>query len=122
MEFDNNRPIYLQIIDVLKQRLIMGELKPGDKMPSVREFSKDLKVNPTTIQRVYRELEHEELTFTKRGMGSFVTEDTKRVTVLKGQMAEVLTSDYIHKMSLIGMDEASIIQKIHTVLQEENKK
>ena len=75
MEFSDNLPIYLQIMNFIKTKIVSGEINGGDKLPSVREFSKELKVNPNTIQRVYQELEREELVFTQRGMGTFVTDN-----------------------------------------------
>lgn len=106
-------------MDVLKRRIVLGELKHGDKMPSVREFSKDLVVNPTTIQRVYRELEHEELTYTKRGMGSFVTEDIRRIELLKEDMAKEFTDEFIRQMISIGMNEDAVVHRVKNGFREE---
>ena len=87
MDFNDNLPIYIQIMNLLKSKMVSGEISGGDKLPSVREFSKELKVNPNTIQRAYQELEREELVFTQRGMGTFVTEDIEIIKRLKKNMA-----------------------------------
>lgn len=88
MEFNNNIPIYLQIIDNIKQDIVVGKLKAGQKMPSVRELAGRLKVNPNTIQRVYQELDREKITFTKRGMGTYVTEEEKIISSLKEELSK----------------------------------
>lgn len=73
MEFDNNQSIYIQIADTLSDRIINGEFKPGDKIPSVRELAADVGVNPNTIMRTYTELQSKEVIDNKRGIGYFVT-------------------------------------------------
>lgn len=120
MKFKNNIPIYLQIINRIKEQLILGELKAGDKMLSVREYSKEVKVNPTTIQRVYKELELEGLTYTKRGMGSFITEDRKLILGMKEDIASQLTDEYITKMSFIGLDAEQLQKFIKKHIREVN--
>ncbi len=114
MKFTNDIPIYLQLIDKIKEQLIIGEFRSGDKMPSVREYSKKIKVNPTTIQRVYKELEMEGLIHTKRGMGSFITDDSKLILKMKTDIATKLTDNYIMKMSFIGLD----IKKLQEFLKK----
>lgn len=118
MEFDNNIPIYIQIMNNIKESMIRGEFRTGDKLPSVREYSKLLRVNPTTIQRVYRELELEGITFTKRGMGSFITEDVSMIETLKESMAIHISDTYIEKMRHIGFGNEDLIQLLRMRLEE----
>jgi len=120
MVFTNDTPIYLQIVNKIKEQLIIGEFKVGEKMPSVREYSKLIKVNPTTIQRVYKELEMEGLIHTKRGMGSFITDDNKLILKMKTEIANKLTDDYIMKMSLIGFDNVKLQKIINKHIREVN--
>ena len=68
MEFQNNYPIYLQIADDIKRRIVIGELHPGDKLPSNTDLAVAYTVNPNTVQRIYRQLEVEGITFTRRGV------------------------------------------------------
>lgn len=102
MEFNSNLPIYIQIMNMLKTKMASGELNGGDKLPSVREFSKEMKVNPNTIQRVYQELEREELVFTQRGMGTFVTENKDTIKGLKKGRATELMNLFFGEMSNLG--------------------
>lgn len=109
MDFDNKIAIYIQIMDLMKRQMINGDLTIGQKIPSVRNYSKELKVNPTTIQRAYRELEAEGYIESKRGMGSFVTQDAECINRLKVTLAEEISKEYIEKMLQLGFDEESMI-------------
>lgn len=73
--FDNDRPIYIQLVDSLKKYIISGKIKPGDRLPSVRDLALMIKVNPNTIQRALSELEDASLIYTERTNGKFVTCD-----------------------------------------------
>ena len=72
LDHRDSRPIYVQIADALRRQIDAGILKPGDKLPSVRELSAQLTINPNTIQRSYRELENEGRIQSEPGRGSFV--------------------------------------------------
>ena len=79
MEFHSALPIYLQVMSFIKRDIVNGTLKPGDKLPSVRDTAIQYAINPNTVSRVYRELEIEGISYTKRGMGTFVTEDKDKI-------------------------------------------
>lgn len=113
MKFNDNLPIYIQIMDLIKKRIILGELKEGEKLASVRELSTELKVNPNTIQRSYQELERENLVFTQRGMGTFVTEDKNIIDELKNNMAASIVGEFLKNMKSLGFSEKEIIDLIN---------
>lgn len=117
MNFNNNLPIYIQIMDYMKKLIVTGELKEGDRLPSVRELSGELKVNPNTIQRSYQELEREGLVFTQRGMGTFVSEDIEMVKKLKNTMALNIVQEFIIEMKSIGFDKDGIIDLIRSIME-----
>ena len=75
LDFEKDKPIYQQLIDRLSGDIIRRVRKPGDKLPSVREYAIDVGVNANTVQRVYKEMESMELIETRRGQGSFITEN-----------------------------------------------
>ena len=102
MDFNSNLPIYMQIMNLIQTKIVSGEFKRGDKLPSVREFSKELKVNPSTIQRAYQELEREEFVYTQRGMGTFVTENMDTIQSVKKNMAESLMDQLFNEMKALG--------------------
>ena len=113
MKFNDNLPIYIQIMDLIKKRIILGELKEGEKLASVRELSTELTVNPNTIQRSYQELERENLVFTQRGMGTFVTEDKNIIDELKNNMAASIVGEFLKNMKSLGFSEKEIIDLIN---------
>ena len=72
LDHRDSRPIYEQIADALRRQIDAGILQPGEKLPSVRELSGQLTINPNTIQRAYRELEADGRIESFAGKGSFV--------------------------------------------------
>ncbi len=87
-------------------------------MPSVRELSTELKVNPNTIQRSYQELEREDLVFTQRGMGTFVVEDKEIIKNLKKNVATDIVKSFINEMKSIGYSPEEIIALINEKAKE----
>ena len=75
MEFDANKPIYIQIADNLCERVLSGEFKPGSRIPSVREWGATIGVNPNTVARSYELLTDRKVIFNQRGIGFFVAGD-----------------------------------------------
>lgn len=93
MEFSASTPIYLQVVEEIKRMLISGELKPGDKLWSARDMAVRYQINPNTAARVYKELELQKLCFTKRGLGTYLTEEAGIAEKLKKEKAEQLLED-----------------------------
>lgn len=114
MDFKENLPIYMQIMKLIKRKIVAGELKEGEKLHSVRELSAELKVNPNTIQRAYQELEREGLAYTKRGMGTFVTDKTGDIKDLKQSMAAEIAENFITEMKLMGFEFEEIVELIRS--------
>lgn len=75
MEFDLNKPIYVQIADEFSRKILSGEYKPMDRIPSVREWGATIGVNPNTVARSFEILTNRGLVFNRRGMGFFVAAD-----------------------------------------------
>lgn len=67
-------PIYRQIMEQIRYSIAKGSLKPGDRLPAIRKLSLELKVNPNTITKAYSELEHSKVIETRRGMGTYVSD------------------------------------------------
>lgn len=119
MKFADNLPIYIQIMNFIKVKIVSGEWNGGDQLPSVREFSKQLKVNPNTIQRVYQELEREGLIFTQRGTGTFVREDEAMIRQLKQSRAEELMDHFFREMQNIGFQKQEIKRMVMEWVEKE---
>ena len=112
MEFNAAIPIYLQVITMIKRDIVTGELQLGAKMPSVRDMALQYTINPNTASRVYKELENEGICFTRRGMGTFVTEEKEKVKQLKEEMASELMKQFLDGMKQLGISEEEAIQMI----------
>jgi len=121
IEFDNNLPIYLQIMNFIKKEIVTGKLKAGDKIPSVRELAAELQINPNTIQRTFQELEREEVVETRRGLGRYVTSEEAKIMTIKKEMAGDLLDNFINGMQELGFsnkDIASIVAEAVEVKSE----
>lgn len=119
MEFKDNLPIYIQIMNYIKKEMIIGKIKEEEKLPSVRELSSTLTVNPNTIQRAYAELEREGLVFTQRGMGTFATRDIEILKSLKKDMAKSLVSNFLLEMKSLGFTGEEIKKSIDKIAEED---
>ncbi len=121
MEFDDRTPIYTQIMDLIRRRIAAGELKVGEQLPSVRDLSQQLVVNPNTAQKAYVELEREGYVATQRGMGTFVTGDRKIVDTLREQLAEEIVGTCAARMRSLGFEAGEIVERITRAVKEEGK-
>ncbi|WP_334292657.1 GntR family transcriptional regulator [Natronincola peptidivorans] len=124
LDFDHGKPIYLQIIDYIKKQIITDKLKIGEKVPSQRELAQQLKVNPNTVQRAYREMEGMGLTETIRGQGTFIVERRELLRELQQEMANALLVSFIIEMQSLGYDDQEIlglVEKYQKDLKEEMK-
>ncbi|NGZ75793.1 GntR family transcriptional regulator [Saccharibacillus alkalitolerans] len=110
IEFDNNLPIYLQIMNYIKLQIVTGKLGPGEKIPSVRELASELKINPNTIQRTFQELEREGVAESRRGLGRFVTSEDEKIMSIKKEMAAELLERFIGGMRELGFDNDNIVK------------
>lgn len=108
MEFSNNIPIYIQIMEKIKIDIVSRKLKPGEKLDSVREMSLKLKVNPNTLQKALSELENLKLIYTERTNGKYVTDDIKLIEKFKKEEALKLTNNYIKTMKELGITKEEI--------------
>ena len=106
--FDNERPIYVQLVEKLRFEIISGRLKSGERLPSVRELALTARVNPNTMQKALAELENEGLLYTERTNGKFVTDNKELIEKIKRELAEEKINNYINDMKNIGIgyDEA----------------
>lgn len=75
VNFNNRDPVYLQIIRYFKEKIAVGELVPGEEIPSRRELANRMKVNPNTAQRAYKEMEEQGLIYTEKNHPSKITTD-----------------------------------------------
>ena len=101
--FDNERPIYIQLVEMIRIDIVSGKFKKGQKLPSVRELALMMKVNPNTMQKALVELEDEKLIYTERTNGKYVTEDEKLIEKIKKLLAQDKVNNYLNSMKNIGI-------------------
>ena len=118
-DFVKDKPIYLQLVDRICGELIKGHLKAGEKMPSVREYAIESGVNVNTVQRVYKELETMGITETKRGQGTFITEEQIRIEQLREQMKEKLAQQFLQAVQSFGFTKQEMVD---TLLRKDDVK
>lgn len=114
-EFESDRPIYAQLIEQIKLRIISGVYKLGEKLRSVRELAAEAAVNPNTMQKALAELEQVGLLYSQRTSGRYVTEDEIMVKEVKEAMALEQIKEFLKKMHDLGFDieeTVSIIEKV----------
>jgi GntR family transcriptional regulator len=120
IEFDNNLPIYIQIMNYIKGEIVTGKLKPGDKILSVRELASDLQINPNTVQRTFQELEREEIVETRRGMGRYVTSNEDTILTIKKEMAKDVLDRFIRGMQDLGFQGEDILAAVAENIQNKH--
>ena len=86
-DLDNDRPIYVQLMEKIRLDIMSGVYRPGDKLPSVRDLALDAAVNPNTMQKALSELERNGLVYSQRTSGRFITEDENMLKQLKTELA-----------------------------------
>ena len=101
--FDNERPIYIQLVEMLRKEIVSGKLKTGERLPSVRELALTARVNPNTMQKALVELEKEGLVYTERTNGKFVTDNKELIEKIKKELAEEKVNNFLNDMKNIGI-------------------
>lgn len=120
MEFKDNIPIYLQIEQYLYRKIALGELKAGEKIPSVRSLALELTVNVNTVQRALQQMSDRGILKSKRGEGNFVTEDTELLQNTKQNLINNELDEFIQNMEKLGVKGQDLIDTLTKYLTEEN--
>ena len=86
VDYNSSEPITRQVVAQVKWLVVSGKLRPGDQLPSIRELARDLKINPTTVTRIYTELAHAGIITLRQGQGAFVAVDEARASLPKAEV------------------------------------
>ena len=108
-KLSENMPIYVQIMNSVKEAIAAGEISPSERIPSVRELAQDFEVNPNTKQRALNELEREGLLVSERTAGRFVTDDKELIEELKNEMAARTADRFRKEMGALGFSDDEMI-------------
>lgn len=119
--FANDRPIFVQLAEALELKIISGDYPIGTKLPSIRELSKDVGVNPNTVQKSLADLERKMLITTNRTNGKFVTNDARLVNNLKILHATKSVEALYNQLNKIGYSREEAIILIEYVIENVEK-
>jgi GntR family transcriptional regulator len=115
----SNTPIWEQIVNQVKEMILKGVMQPNDKLLSVRELSSTLLVNPNTVSKAYQELERQGIIETRRGKGTFVSEnikkqiDDERIIVMKDSLKQLIV-----EASYLDIDRETLMNWVEDILDE----
>lgn len=109
-ELKSDRPIYAQILEEMKKRIVSGYYKPGEKLLAVRELAQEARVNPNTMQKAMTELERENLVYAVRTTGRYITEDTELIKATKKEFAQSHVDYYYKQLRALGYQKNEMIE------------
>ncbi|QNL99378.1 GntR family transcriptional regulator [Wujia chipingensis] len=121
-KFNNESPIYLQIVEIIKTQIAQGVLKPGDQVPAVRELAVTAGVNPNTMQKALAELEREGVLYSQRTAGRFVAEPKAGGGSLREELSKKHIQAYVDNMRSLGYADSEICAVLETFLKESTAK
>ena len=118
---DNDRPIYLQLMERIQRSIISGEYRPGDRLPSVRDLAVEAAVNPNTMQKALSELERSGLVYSLRTSGRYITEDVDLLEKLKEDQAYSHIKEFMEKMRQLGFSDEETLSLTQKIVKEDSK-
>ena len=118
LDFGDHRPIYEQIKDKIKDLIIRGVLKEGEKIPSVREMAASLAINPNTIQKAYKDLENEGYIYSLRAKGSFVAPQSEAAREDKKKKLYEQLSETVKEMAFLKISLDEITENVKKTYKE----
>ena len=103
--FQGDAPIYTQLVEQIKVAIATGAFPPGERLPSVRDLATEAGVNPNTMQRALAQLESEQLVYSQRTAGRFVTEDRSVIDAAKRELAQRHVARFRAAMHKLGLNQ-----------------
>ena len=116
--FQADRPIYAQLMEEIKRRIISGVYKPGEKMPSVRDLAAEASVNPNTMQRALAALDGEGLSIPNRTIGRTVTEDEGVLEAMRSRLAGNIIDQFFEATAELGYSKEQAVQLLERSMKE----
>lgn len=111
-------PTYLQLVQQVQQALRLGYLKPGDRLPKVREVVAELAINPNRVLKAYRELENKGLTAGRPGQGTFIDGSLEQATLPQVAGLRRSLRSWLDKADATGLDEDSIVALVTSTMRD----
>ena len=117
----NDRPIYLQLEEILLQAIASGQYPAGSRLPAVRELAADAGVNPNTMQRALTDLEREGLLYSQRTAGRFVTDEIEQILVKRRELAMTQVQNFLTSMKEMGFSAEEIVEMMEQAIRKEEE-
>ena len=121
-QFDNSMPIYTQLVYKIELAIVSGEFVRGQRLSAVRDMAAEAGVNPNTMQRAFQELERQDLVYTQRSSGRYVTEDMTVIENTKQALARENIKSFMDSMRRIGYSREEIIRLLESSEREDTEK
>lgn len=122
VNFNSRDPIYLQVIDHFRERLVGDELVLGAELPSRRQIARQLGINPNTVQRAFSEMEEQKWIYTEPNRPSRVTEDPAMIQKLKQEYVEKAVKEFVASIQTINITYEEISELIANEIKNQSNK
>ena len=119
-KIDNNKPVYIQLVEQLKVKIISGEIELDSKLDSVRSLAADAMVNPNTMQKALAELEREGFVYSKRTSGRFVTDNKELIENERKNLVKDNVKKTLDTLINLGYTNDEILNLVEEILREDN--
>ena len=119
-KIDNNKPVYIQLVEQLKVKIISGEIELDSKLDSVRSLAADAMVNPNTMQKALAELEREGFVYSKRTSGRFVTDNKELIEKERKNLVKDNVKKTLDTLINLGYTNEEILNLVEEILREDN--
>lgn len=119
-KIDNNKPVYIQLVEQLKVKIISGEIELDSKLDSVRSLAADAMVNPNTMQKALAELEREGFVYSKRTSGRFVTDNKELIENERKNLVKENVKKTLDTLINLGYTNDEILSLVEEILREDN--
>lgn len=110
IKFNNRDPVYVQVIRHFKEQIAKGHFEPGQEIPSRRELANQLKINPNTAQRAYKEMEEQQLIFTEGNMPSCITKDEAVLKNVRKELIMETVETFIGSIKSINVPLSEVLE------------
>ena len=114
-------PPYLQLVHQVRQSLLLGYLQEGDRLPTVKDVAGDLAINPNTVVKAYRQLEHEGLAGGRPGQGTFITATSSPALPEEQQALRASLEEWLRTAEEAGLDDEAVTALIAVARQDMKK-
>ena len=119
-KIDNNKPVYIQLVEQLKVKIISGEIELDSKLDSVRSLAADAMVNPNTMQKALAEVEREGFVYSKRTSGRFVTDNKELIENERKNLVKDNVKKTLDTLINLGYTNEEILNLVEEILREDN--